>query len=257
MGNPKHLWSGNWERDSAERADELARQRAALQGQGPAQNAPEERLAPAEPRAPRQVPKPGSRTRVALLVGLAALVVAGAAIALLGSGGSGKPKLASQTHAPTAQVPFGFAPPTTTPPPTTKPTPPPTTTPTPPPTATPSQPPTTTTPTPPATTQPTQVTPPPPGLAADARWLGVQFAVLPQGGVTIETVTRGGAADTAGLEPGDALSQINGRPITNFDDVMKAFAPVRPGSQMTITVNRGSTIFTTSFPMPPRPPKGP
>jgi putative serine protease PepD len=97
----------------------------------------------------------------------------------------------------------------------------------------------------------------PPGLAADARWLGVEFSMLPQGGVTIETVTRGGAADNAGLAPGDALSQIDGHPINTLENIVSAFKSLRPGSQITITVDRGSTIYTTSFPMPPRPPKGP
>jgi membrane-associated protease RseP (regulator of RpoE activity) len=234
MGNPRHLWSGNWESDSAAHADELARRRAALGGQ----DAGEEELPPAPAEEPQRTARRGPRTRVALLVGVGALIVAAAAVALFGSGSS-KPKTASRpqtktaAQAPTLTLPTFPSVPPQQPPSTTAPAPPPT------------------------TTQAAHATPPPPGLAADARWLGVEFAMLPQGGVTIETVTRGGAADNAGLEPGDALSQIDGRPINTFEDIVKAFAPLHPGSQITIIVNRGSTIYTTSFPMPPRPPKGP
>jgi membrane-associated protease RseP (regulator of RpoE activity) len=236
MGKPNHLWAGNWERESAAHGDELARHRAELADREPAEIAgPEAPLADSAASESRR----GPRTRVALLIGLGALVVAGVAIALFGSGSS-KPKLASRPpaattpHAPTLTIPsFPQQPaiPQQQPPVTTTQAPPPT------------------------TTQPTQVMPP--ALTADARWLGVTFSMLPQGGVTIDTVTRGGAADAAGIEPGDQLSQLDGRPISTFDDVLRAFAGVHPGSQIEIVVDRGSAIFTTSFPMPARPRTGP
>ena len=85
------------------------------------------------------------------------------------------------------------------------------------------------------------------------RWLGVQFASLPHGGVSIETVTPNGAGALGGLEPGDVVSQIGDRSIYALGDAARAIDRLNPGDQAVITVNRGSAIFTTSFPMPARP----
>jgi membrane-associated protease RseP (regulator of RpoE activity) len=97
----------------------------------------------------------------------------------------------------------------------------------------------------------------PAAVAGIARWLGVQFTVLPNGEVVIETLLPGGAAGNYGFEPGDALSQVNNHPISDLGDLERAFDGVKPGSQIAISVNRGSTIFAASFPMPPRPSGGP
>ncbi len=85
------------------------------------------------------------------------------------------------------------------------------------------------------------------------RWLGVQLASLPHGGVSIETVTPNGAGALGGLEPGDVISQIGDRSIYALGDAAHAIDRLNPGDQAVITVNRGSEIFTTTFPMPARP----
>jgi S1-C subfamily serine protease len=85
------------------------------------------------------------------------------------------------------------------------------------------------------------------------RWLGVQLVPLAHGGVAIETVNQAGAGAFAGLEPGDVISQIGGRSIFSIGDAARAIDNLSPGDQAVITVNRGSAIYSTSFPMPPRP----
>ena len=82
MTSPRHLWSGDWERESAASAEELADRRR------PAD-------APAEPQAPERAPRPSALERAiravraantrnarrAALIGLGALLVAGGAYA--------------------------------------------------------------------------------------------------------------------------------------------------------------------------------
>jgi membrane-associated protease RseP (regulator of RpoE activity) len=98
MTGPNHLWSGDWERESAEAAAELAER-------------------PAPPITPPTVdetePEPRPRRRFStkqLLLGVVGLlIVAGIAVALVISlGGSSKPKSHRQTHTAThpSQSPF-------------------------------------------------------------------------------------------------------------------------------------------------------
>jgi PDZ domain-containing protein len=101
MSSPKHLWSGDWERESASAAAD----RANLPVPAPAEPAPIAPPAPAPPsglrralaavrahlghlRLPRLRPR---QRRAALLVALAALVIVGGAVALGSSGGSSGP----------------------------------------------------------------------------------------------------------------------------------------------------------------------
>jgi membrane-associated protease RseP (regulator of RpoE activity) len=84
------------------------------------------------------------------------------------------------------------------------------------------------------------------------RWLGVQLVPLARGGVAIETVSQNGTGAAAGLEPGDVLSQIDGHSIFTVSDAARAIDAMSPGDQAVIVINRGSEIYSTSFPMPPR-----
>jgi hypothetical protein len=89
------------------------------------------------------------------------------------------------------------------------------------------------------------------------RWLGVQLTYVQGRGVVIEYVNQTGAAAAYGLEPGDTLTQVDNTPINGYGNVATAFGGVQPGNQVAITVQRGSGVFSASFPMPPRPSGGP
>lgn len=93
MSGPKHLWSGDWESESARAAAERAEQPAP-----PAVEPPAVELEP----TPRRL-----RPRQLLLGIVAGLVVAGVAVALAVSlGGSSKPKPSpAATHTPTLTTP--------------------------------------------------------------------------------------------------------------------------------------------------------
>jgi hypothetical protein len=84
-------------------------------------------------------------------------------------------------------------------------------------------------------------------------WLGVQLVAGPGGGAVIETVNPNGAGAFAGLEPGDVISQVNGKAVGDLGAAVNAIDGMSSGQQAEITVERGSAVYSTSFPMPARP----
>jgi len=94
-------------------------------------------------------------------------------------------------------------------------------------------------------------------VASVSRWLGVQLTDVPSRGVVMEYLDQNGAAADEGFEPGDTIAQIDNRAINRLGDVAKVFQGVEPGDQITITVDRGSSVYSANFPMPPHPPGGP
>ena len=102
MSSPKHLWSGDWERDSAAAAADRANQPAPAPAAAQPAEVPAPPAAPSAPgRAPAGARRPGARARplrlpprrrrLALAVALAALVIVGGALALSSSSGGSAP----------------------------------------------------------------------------------------------------------------------------------------------------------------------
>jgi S1-C subfamily serine protease len=89
------------------------------------------------------------------------------------------------------------------------------------------------------------------------RWLGMQVDSVNAGTVVIETVAPGSAAEQAGLEPGDVITQVNGHPIDATSQIAGAVASLHPGAYVEIQVNRGSTVFDTRALMSAPPSKHP
>jgi regulator of sigma E protease len=54
----------------------------------------------------------------------------------------------------------------------------------------------------------------------------------------VETVIPGGAAEAAGIKPGDIITSIDGAPIRSFDEVPRIVA-LNAGNELDIVVNRG------------------
>ena len=245
MSAPKHLWSGDWQRESAALSDELAERRPPAQdGKAP--------TAPATPRAtaipppgvtpptPWAAPKeaverppaePGPRTASARsssrpaparrrLRWLPVVPVVIAAALVLGAGAYGLSALLS-TSGNTAQ-------------PTQNPMP----------GGPPSSPPSGGSPASPANAQ-----------AGPVNWLGMQVETLPPGVVVVETVAPGSPADFAGLEPGDVILAINNQRINATSDIRSAISGLAAGDLVPIEVSRGSTLFTTQATMA-APPSG-
>ncbi len=76
-------------------------------------------------------------------------------------------------------------------------------------------------------------------------WLGVQiqdldprlaesFGLRVAQGVVVAAVLRGGPADRAGLQPGDVILRIDGRPVRDARDALDRIAARRPGERVVL-----------------------
>ncbi len=235
MSAPKHLWSGDWQRESAALSDELAERRPRPQdGNASAAPTSPQATAPPTPRvspptpwaAPKQATEPrpaepGSRTASARPSSrppparrrprwLPVLPVVIAAALVLGAGAYGLSGLLSSsgnTAQPTQNQPPGGSP----------------------------------------SSPPSQGSPASPTNAGTGpvNWLGMQVETLPPGVVVVETVAPGSPADLAGLEPGDLILAINNRRVNATGDIRPAISGLAAGDLVPIEVSRGSTLFTT------------
>jgi S1-C subfamily serine protease len=77
-------------------------------------------------------------------------------------------------------------------------------------------------------------------------WLGMQIEGIPPGTVVIATIAPGSAGEVAGLDPGDEVLAVNGRPINRTADIATAISGRHPGDRVTIQISRGSTQFSTT-----------
>jgi S1-C subfamily serine protease len=73
-------------------------------------------------------------------------------------------------------------------------------------------------------------------LAQAAPRLGTRFQGAPQGGVTVLGVVPGGAAEAAGLEPGDTVLSINGQLMLR--GAQAAEAVVASGGHVSLIVRK-------------------
>jgi Do/DeqQ family serine protease len=58
-------------------------------------------------------------------------------------------------------------------------------------------------------------------------------------GVAISGVNPGGAADQAGLKPGDVILEINGKTVNDMNTLRNTIAGMAPGTDVTLTIARG------------------
>ncbi|MBV9944033.1 MAG: PDZ domain-containing protein [Solirubrobacterales bacterium] len=85
----------------------------------------------------------------------------------------------------------------------------------------------------------------PAATTGSAAWLGVDMASSPLGGVTVVGVAPHSPAQAAGIKPGDVITQIDTEPIAAPSIVEAAISGLRPGDQVEIELQRGSTTYTT------------
>jgi serine protease Do len=64
------------------------------------------------------------------------------------------------------------------------------------------------------------------------------FGLTKRAGAIVAEVTPGGAAQKAGIEPGDVIVQYNGRPIGNNDELVKMVVATKPGTSVQVKVLR-------------------
>ncbi|MFJ8075830.1 S1C family serine protease [Streptomyces sp. NPDC096176] len=63
-------------------------------------------------------------------------------------------------------------------------------------------------------------------------------------GVAVVSVTRGGAAERAGLRPGDIITRVGGTEITTITSLAEALASRQPGEKVSVTVERAGSART-------------
>ncbi len=203
MGAPKHLWSDQWQADSAARAEELARRRG--QQQPPVEPEPDLEALPHGPSLAQRIRARLSAIaaavrgaaarlrapRTALVALGVVLLSAGAAFAVVSSianSGSGQAQTMTQPRA----------------------------------------------------------------------WLGLRTENAPYtAGVAVASVAPGSPAASAGLQPGDVVTQIGNQPILTVNDVNTALDGMSPGERVPIQFNRGLAGFTTMVTLTSRPASSP
>lgn len=74
--------------------------------------------------------------------------------------------------------------------------------------------------------------------------LALSFGLPETRGMLIAGVLRGGPADTAGIEPGDIIQSINGRPVSSTRSAMNFIAQSGPDTELEIGGIRAGKRFT-------------
>jgi serine protease Do len=74
-----------------------------------------------------------------------------------------------------------------------------------------------------------------------------QLGVRGDEGVVVAAVAVGSPADQSGIQPGDVIRQVNGRPVRNLADFERATAGLKPGERVTILLQRGATSMFVAF----------
>jgi putative serine protease PepD len=85
----------------------------------------------------------------------------------------------------------------------------------------------------------------------DHAYLGVS---LPDdGAATFEDVVESAPADRAGLQPGDEVTEVDGKPITTGDELRDAIDAKKPGDKITLTIERAGDERTVEVTLGQRP----
>jgi serine protease Do len=64
------------------------------------------------------------------------------------------------------------------------------------------------------------------------------FGLKKRAGAIVSSIAPGGAAEKAGVEPGDVIVEFNGRPIANTNELQNAVTSTKPGTSVALKVMR-------------------
>jgi putative serine protease PepD len=70
-------------------------------------------------------------------------------------------------------------------------------------------------------------------------YVGVELNGNSTGGAQVTTVQSGSPADTAGLQPSDVITAIDGKPVTSTSQFIQTVDTYPPGMTLTLTIKRG------------------
>ena len=68
-------------------------------------------------------------------------------------------------------------------------------------------------------------------------WLGVDLRSVPKGGAIVAGVVRGGPAADAGIQPGDLIARVAGKPVPTVDDLAVVLAELKPGDRVPVELD--------------------
>lgn len=83
----------------------------------------------------------------------------------------------------------------------------------------------------------------PAAAAGSQAWLGIDVSTSASGGVTVVNVIPGSPAYWAGMEAGDVITRINGKPVYKPSDVTSALDGKHPGDQIQIQFQGSGTVY--------------
>jgi putative serine protease PepD len=85
-------------------------------------------------------------------------------------------------------------------------------------------------------------------------YLGIQVSdAANSGGAKVDSVVSNSPADSAGLKAGDVITAIDGKQITDADDLTAAVNVYKPGDKATITLDRSGSTKSISVTFGSRP----
>lgn len=96
-------------------------------------------------------------------------------------------------------------------------------------------------------------------------WLGVSTQTLSPDqaralglpepyGIILTTVQPGSPADSAGLQPNDVITHVNGEPVMVWQDALRSIAAMRPGTKVQLSGSRFGQPFVVEAEVAERPP---
>lgn len=71
---------------------------------------------------------------------------------------------------------------------------------------------------------------------------GEEYGISKTGGVYVFEVSRGGAAEAAGIKKGDIITEIGGQKVTSAVTITEQVAKHRPGDKITLSLNSGGQV---------------
>lgn len=71
---------------------------------------------------------------------------------------------------------------------------------------------------------------------------GKEKGIKEQGGIYVAEAVEGGAAQAAGIKPGDVLTHLGGKTVNTTADVQETIAKLRPNDKISVTVKRDGTV---------------
>jgi len=96
-------------------------------------------------------------------------------------------------------------------------------------------------------------------------WIGVEpqditpemadsFNIKEASGAIVAGVVRGGPADKAGIRPGDILTGIEGKAVSNKSEILNLIAQLKPNTKVKFTVLRRTSVSSVDILVGKRPP---